>query len=118
MILIQTLGVYLALIYGTWVCFVAIMGFRAAKLAGKLSKPVYYLALPILAIGVVLDVLLQVAATPVFFDLPHEWVLTKRLDRYLALSKPTRLDAFRQRLARWVCHNMLDVFEAGGHCTP
>ncbi len=117
MILLQTLGVYLALIYGTWVCFVAIMGFRTAKLAGKLSKPVFILALPILAVGVVLDMLLQIAATPVFLDLPREWVLTKRLDRYLALVNPTGLNAYRQRVAKWVCHNMLDVFEAGGHCS-
>lgn len=109
---------YLGLIYVTWLLFVALMGLRAAKLAGKLSKPVFVLALPAIAAGVLCDVLLQIVSTPLWFDVPREWLLTKRLDRYLSIPNPTGLNTYRQYVAKWVCSNMLDVFESGGHCHP
>ena len=52
MLILKVAGLYLGLMYATWLLFVAIMGFRAARLAGKLSKPVFVLALPALAVGV------------------------------------------------------------------
>jgi hypothetical protein len=116
MLILNVAGFYLGLMYATWLLFVAIMGFRAAKLAGKLSKPVFVLALPALAAGVLLDFMLQVVSTPIWLDPPRELLLTLRLDRYLTLTNPTGLDAYRQRVAKWVCSNMLDVFESGGHC--
>ena len=116
MLILNVAGFYLGLMYATWLLFVAIMGFRAAKLAGKLSKPVFVLALPALGVGVLLDFLLQVASSPIWLDPPREILLTLRLDRYLTLTNPTGLDAYRQRVAKWVCSNMLDPFEVSGHC--
>ena len=116
MLILTVAGVYAALMYATWLLFVAIMGFRAAKLAGKLSKPVFVLALPALAVGVLFDFLLQVVSTPIWLDPPRELLLTLRLDRYLTIKNPTGLNAYRQRVAKWVCSNMLDPFEVSGHC--
>lgn len=116
MLILKVAGCYLALMYATWLLFVAIMGFRAAKLAGKLDRPVFMLALPAVGIGVLCDVLLQIVSTPIWLDPPRELLLTLRLDRYLSIPNPTGLNAYRQRVAKWVCSNMLDVFEAGGHC--
>ncbi len=116
MLILNVAGFYLGLMYATWLLFVAIMGFRAAKLAGKLSKPVFVLALPALGVGVLLDFLLQVVSTPIWLDPPRELLLTLRLDRYLSISNPTGLNAYRQRVAKWVCANMLDPFEVSGHC--
>ena len=109
-------GFYLGLMYVTWLLFVAVMGFRAAKLAGRLPVAVYVLALPALVVGVLLDAALQIVSTPIWLDLPRHLLLTERLDRYLSVTSPTGLNKYRQAVAKWVCTNMLDIFESGGHC--
>ena len=51
-----------------------------------------------------------------FLDLPQEWLLTTRCDRYLSIANPTGLNKYRQRFARLLCQNLLDPFQSGGHC--
>lgn len=103
---------YAALLYGTWVLFLAIMALKAARDAGVQFAPVVrwggYL---LLAVGLVADASLQLASTLLFFDLPRETLLTYRCRRYLLGP-----DGWRKTLARAICRNLLDPFQAGGHC--
>jgi hypothetical protein len=112
----EIVGVYLALIYLTWLFFLAIMALKSARDNGKLTRTSEVLALPMLVVGWLLDFSLNMAATPVFLDFPREWLLTLRCDRYLRIADPTGLNAYRQRFARLLCKNLLDPFQSGGHC--
>ena len=107
---------YAVLIYVTWLFFLAIMALKSARDNSKLTRASTALAYPLLVVGWCLDFSLNMAATPVFLDLPQEWLLTIRCDRYLSIANPTGLNRYRQRLARWLCQNLLDPFQSGGHC--
>ena len=107
---------YIVLIYATWVAFLSIMALKSARDNGKLTKASELLAVPLLGVGWLLDFTLNMCATPVFLDLPREWLLTLRCDRYLSIANPTGLNLYRQRFARLLCQNLLDPFQSGGHC--
>jgi hypothetical protein len=107
---------YLALMYGTWFAFLAVMALKSARDNGTLTRASEILAVPLLALGWLLDFSLNMCSTVVFLDLPKEWLLTIRCDRYLSISNPHGLNAYRQTLARWLCQNLLDPFQSGGHC--
>ncbi|MDE2103877.1 MAG: hypothetical protein KGL39_41960 [Patescibacteria group bacterium] len=116
MYVLKTAGFYFSLIYATWLFFLAIMALKSARDNGKLTKASEVMATPILIVGWCLDFSLNMCATPVFLDLPREWLLTIRCDRYLSIPNPTGLNAYRQKFARLLCQNLLDPFQSGGHC--
>jgi hypothetical protein len=102
----------LALAYGTWVAYLAIVAVLPAYRAGRLSRITVLLASPLGATGVVLDVLLNVFfGSIIFLERPHEWFLTRRCDR-LMLHGNIR----QANWATWICKNLLDPFQIGGHC--
>ena len=112
----EIVALYIGLIYATWLFFLAIMSLLSARNNGKLTRASTIMAYPLLVVGWLLDFSLNMAATPVFLDLPQEWLLTIRCDRYLSIANPTGLNAYRQRFARLLCQNLLDPFQSGGHC--
>ena len=114
--LLKIAGFYLALMYATWIAFLSIMALKSARDNGKLTKTSEVLAAPILLVGWLLDFSFNVVSSIPFLDLPQEWLLTIRCDRYLSIPNPTGLDAYRQKFARWLCQNLLDPFQSGGHC--
>ena len=116
MAMLKMFGFYIALIYLTWLFFLAIMSLLSARNNGKLTKTSEVMATPILIVGWCLDFSLNMCATPVFLDLPQELLLTIRCDRYLSIANPTGLNKYRQRFARLLCQNLLDPFQSGGHC--
>ena len=116
MTVLETLGFYIGLVYATWLFFLAIMALLSARNNGKLTKGSEIMAYPLLIVGWCLDFSLNMASTPVFLDLPQEWLLTIRCDRYLSIPNPTGLNKYRQRFARLLCQNLLDPFQSGGHC--
>ena len=116
MIVVKIIGFYVILMYATWVAFLSIMALKSARNNGKLTKTSKILAIPIVLVGGLLDFTLNMAATFVFLDLPQEWLLTIRCDRYLSIPNPTGLNKYRQRFARLLCQNLLDPFQSGGHC--
>ena len=107
---------YLGLLYGTWLAFLAIMALKSARDNGKLTKTASILATPILVFGWLLDFSLNMVSSFPFLDLPQEWLLTIRCDRYLSIANPSGLNRYRQRVARALCQNLLDPFQSGGHC--
>jgi len=114
--LLEIIGLYLALAYIAWFTFLAVMAVRAARQSGKLTRTSEVLALPIVGFGLLLDFVLNVVSTIPFLDLPKEWLLTARCDRYLSIAKPSGLDKYRQIVARALCENLLDPFQSNGYC--
>jgi hypothetical protein len=95
-----------------WAVYVLVMGLYRAHLAGRLGWPAYVMGIPWLAVGVVMDVLANIViASIVFFERPREWLVTTRLVRWQSDA------SWRGAIARWVCKNLLDVFDPSGtHC--
>ena len=107
---------YIGLIYATWLFFLAIMALLSARNNGKLTKVSEIMAYPLLIVGWCLDFSLNMVSSLPFLDLPQEWLLTIRCDRYLSIANPSGLNRYRQRVARALCQNLLDPFQSGGHC--
>lgn len=105
-----------AFLWGFWGLYVLVMGVYRAHLSGRLTKAVYGLGVPWVVIGWLVDVVANiVVATVIFRELPREWLVTDRLQRYIRAPERTTPD--RVRLAMWVCDHLLDPFDpTGEHC--
>lgn len=99
-----------ALLYSTWLFYLAVMNLKRAKDAGTISRVALFFGYPLLWAGLALDILLNVTVcTVMFFDLPQETLTTSRLKRYDRTDK-----GWRKKLALWWAHNLLDVFDPSG----
>lgn len=103
----------LLFLWAFWYCYILVMGLYRAHLAGRLNRFTYALALPALLVGYAMDVLANLTiASVVFLEPPREWLVTSRLQRYIAHGT-----GWRAAKARWICDNLLDVFDpSGNHC--
>lgn len=101
----------LLLMFSTWVTYLGIMNLMQNR--DKLSLPIKFFAYPLAAVGILLDGTVNVlVGTVMFLELPHEFLLTARLQRLIETGKP-----WRANLAHWLCSNMLDPFDSRGyHC--
>ena len=99
----------LVYIYVFWLLFIVTMAGKAAW--PKLTTVPRVLIAPAALVALFLDVFFNIfIATILFRDLSREWTFTQRLERY-------KLDqSWRGHLARWICSNLLDPFQVGGHC--
>lgn len=100
-------------LYGLWIFYLAIMSLYRAKQAGTISRVALILGYPILLIGVVLDFIVNLTIMSLFFlEIPKELLVTKRLTRHVQTGK-----GWRQKLAYWICHHLLNAFDpSGNHC--
>lgn len=107
---------FLVVPYTLWLLYIVVMGLHRARLGRRLGKVATVLGLPFLIIGVVLDVMVNVAvATPLLWERPRwkEWTVSARLSRHLAASE----DTWRKGVAQWICEHLLDPFDPSGmHC--
>jgi hypothetical protein len=96
-----------------WVFYLAVMCLERARRAGTLRPWAYRLGLPVLYVGWLLDFLVNVAVfTFVMLEPPRELTVSARLSRHIAHGR-----GWRQRLAMWFCHTLLDTFDPSGcHC--
>ncbi len=101
----------LELLYVTWAFYLLAMSLIQARNAGKLTRVALVMGYPLVIIGVLLDFLLNMVATVVFLDPPREYLLTIRCNRYI-----DGYTDWRHTAALWLCRNLLDPFEIGGHC--
>lgn len=99
----------------TYLFYLLFVVTMAAKGAWDQLSPVPRLLLiPAALVAVVMDMIFNlVPATLIFFDPPHELMFTKRLDRYEQQG-----GSWRYRVAVWICQNLLNPFQQGGHCKP
>lgn len=98
-----------------WVLFVfyaAVMSLKRARDAGSLHWSLKALGYPILYVGLLLDVFVNLLpCTLLFAEVPREWLVTQRLSRLKSGS------GWRQRLAAFMCANWLDPIDPSGcHC--
>lgn len=100
-------------IYLSWSLYVLVMGFYRAKLAGRLKGLNLVLAYPLCLIGYAMDIFANLTlATVLFWEPPREWLVTERLQRYMAGKY-----CWRKRLAKYICDHVLDPFDpSGDHC--
>ena len=96
-----------------WALYVFTMGIYRLKLSNQLRGVNYFFALPIVALAVITDVVANLTlAVIVFADIPREWLVTERLQRYLHTDSGWRSD-----LALRICTGILDMFDPRGkHC--
>jgi len=106
---LATLVTPLAIIYACWVCYVFVMALSRAKNRGTLSKTALVLGSPLLVLGLILDVLVNVLSSVIFLDYPREWLTTTRLQRYSDYNTD-----FRRTIALWIAHDLLDTFDPSG----
>lgn len=112
--LLQTLGAAMLGLYALWVFYLAIMNLHRANEAQKLRPVAFALGVPVLLLGYLLDVVLNVLVmTVLFLELPQELTISDRLGRHLRGVR----GGWRYQVARWVCSELLDQFDpTGRHC--
>ncbi len=106
------LGWFLALTYLFWVCFLAYAGVKAAKDAGR-AIPRLTMALAMLFIvpSEIFDIFYNLTLGSLLFaEWPRTLTLTARCSSHLHET------GYRGAVARWLCFNLLDPFQMGGHC--
>ena len=108
-VVLQVAQGIIAAVYGLWLFYLAAMNLRRAKEAGRLSRVVLVIALPILLAAVAIDVAVNLTlASLVFFDRPREWTVSERLARYLPGTD------WRAKVALWAAEHLLDPFDPSG----
>lgn len=98
----------------TWILYLAIMPLVRVKDTVSIEAKV--LAYPVVALGLLMDFLLNaVIATALFLEFPKykrgEWLFTGRVSRW----NDTHHRGKRGRMARWICRHLLDPFDPKGH---
>ena len=98
-----------------WGLYVLVMGVYRAHLSGRLSRTGYWLGVPWVVIGYLVDVLANLTvASLVFAQLPREMLVTTRMQKIIANQNEKR---WRRAIAQWVCDELLDIFDpTGNHC--
>lgn len=99
-------------LYLLFLLYIVVMGLYRAHLQKRLGRTLKVLGAPVLMVGALMDVLVNLTlATIVFLDIPRELMLTMRLQRYM------RGGGWRRSWANWLCAKLLDPFDpSGSHC--
>lgn len=100
----------LAALYALWLFYLAVMNLKRAKDAGTIGRLALWLGYPILFLGLVLDLIVNVMLSLLFLDLPQEMTVTARLKRYVQ----TQPERWRGIAAQWFATHLLDTFDPSG----
>ena len=106
----MTILIYsLALIWLTWLLYVAVMALKRCRDAGLLTLPMKLLGYPLLFIGLFCDFLLNMTVCSLLFaDIPREWLVTARLKRH------AKDGTWRGSIARWIAVKLLNALDPSG----
>jgi len=100
----------LLFIYGLWLFYLAIMNLQRAYKNNTLTKPVLFLGYPIVIVGFVLDVLINLFVFSVLFlELPKELTVSSRLHRHNTNTE----DSWRKTFAAYF-EPILNPFDPTG----
>lgn len=95
--------------YLLWIFFLAVMNLKRVQDEGKLTKTAYALGMPVLFVGLLLDLLVNTfVMTIILLELPQEYTVTARLKRHNRTS-----DDWRKSIAMWF-EPLLDPFDPSG----
>lgn len=99
----------LASFYGLWLFYLAVMNLKRVRDLGLLSPLALAFGTPILIVGLVLDLIVNVAVmTVILLELPQETTVTSRLKRHNRASS-----GWRKAVAVWF-EPLLDPFDPSG----
>lgn len=95
-----------------WALYLSVMQLRRVR--DSLHPVAKANAHVLLFIGLLFDLVLNVVIGSIlFWDVPREWTLTKRLKRCHIEFAGT----WRVSIARWICAHLLNQFDStGDHC--
>ena len=104
------IAIYLFLYtYVFYFAFLAVMLLKAKW--DLLPLPMKVWVAPGAVIAFLMDIAFNYSfATILFLEIPHEFTFTARLSRYKTEG------GLRGKVATWLCVNLLDPAEIGGHC--
>jgi hypothetical protein len=110
---VSWLAIAPAYLYAFWLVYVLVMGLYRAYLDKRLGRFARVLGAPVVAFGALMDVIANCTlAWLLFLEPPREWLVTTRLQRYMAAGASWRRD-----VAYVVCSKLLDPFDPSGrHC--
>ena len=98
--------------YVLWVLYLAVMNLLRVQQAGKLSKTIYYLSWPLLAIALIVDVAFNVIVGSVIFLQPPDFkrlTLSARMDDLIRNGS-----GWRKRNAIIFVAYLLEPFDTSG----
>jgi hypothetical protein len=96
-------------LYALWLFYLAVMALKRARDAGQLTTVAYVLGLPMLVVGLALDVLVNwFVMTLLLLELPREATVTARLRRHKGDPE------WRGKVSRWFALHLLDTFDPSG----
>jgi hypothetical protein len=99
----------LAILYLLWIHYVFVMALKRARDAETLTRVAYWLGMPMLVIGLILDALVNIVVmTVILLEFPREWLVTGRLKRHAPDA------TWRGAVARWFALHLLDSFDPSG----
>ena len=107
--LLYTVIAYYSALCVLWVLFLAVMSLDRANRAGKLTWVCKPFAYALLAIGLLVDLLLQIALSIPFLDMPREFTVSERLTRFKNMGS-----GWRCTVAVWFAEHFLDPFDPRG----
>lgn len=114
MIVLEILSYIVGSFYALWIFYLAVMNLKRARENGTLTPVALVLGMPILAVGYLIDMAVNVFVTLIFWGRPRSWTVTGTLKYYLYKSEP---GAWRETLAAWFCVHLLNAFDPDGkHC--
>lgn len=99
-------------LWGFYVFYLACMSLVRGHQAGTLTLASKVMGYPIIAVGLIIDIFMNVFVFSwLFFEFPKEWLVTQRLKRHIGQFTK------RAKLARFLCNQLLSPFDASGnHC--
>ncbi len=99
----------LASFYGLWLFYLAVMNLKRVRDLGLLSPLALAFGMPILFVGLALDLIVNVVVmTVILVELPQETTVTSRLKRH------NRGKGWRKAVATWF-EPLLDPFDPSGN---
>lgn len=107
------MSIFLSL-YAFWILYLAITNLQRAYKAKTLKKPALILGYPVLFVGLLMDVAMNLTLfSLVFWEFPKHWLVTQRLTFHIQDGQ-----GWRNKLANWLCINLLNAFDVNGnHCS-
>ena len=121
----MTLLLVPVVLYFFWIFFIVYAD--CVNAWSKVKIPLRVLLLLLVVPFALVDVMVNLTlATVIFLRLPPCWLAWSDFKTPLHWSLTWRLTVYkmaaprdwRGTIAAWICSNMLDIFEHGGHCVP
>ena len=98
-------------VYFLWIFYLAVMNLKRARDAGTISRVALVLGCPVLAVGYVFDLAVNITVCSLLvWDWPREATVSAHLARLVRTGTP-----YQRTVSRWLAVNLLDAFDPSGN---